>query len=247
VVWIVAFLMVFVAAMLVLLFVTTRDEGSRTAPTTTPSSRTTPTTASAETSVPTTTGPSSTVAPSDATTAVWPFAEGTTRYADPVAAARGFAVDFVSFTDPVVGGFRQGDTRSGEVDVQPRVGGPVATVLVRQLGRDGTWWVLGAATANIVLREPAAGALLSSPVRLRGASSAFEGTVSTQVRQDGAIKPLGSGFVTGGSGIELGSFDGTLAFSRPTAASGAVVLSTISSETGRVSEVTVVRVRFSGA
>ena len=168
---------------------------------------------------------------------------GTTRYSDPVAAAGGFAVDFVGFTNPVIGSFRAGDARSGEVDVRG-AGGLVTTVLVRQLGTDGTWWVLGAGSANIQLRLPVALAPISSPVHLQGSSRAFEGTVQTEVRQDGAAEPLGRGFVTGGSGSELGPFDGMLEFTRPSAASGAVVLFTVSMENGHVAEATVLRVHF---
>ena len=50
-----------------------------------------------------------------------------------MSAARGFATDYVGFTDPIVGEFQQGDARSGEVPVQATVIGPITTVLVRQL------------------------------------------------------------------------------------------------------------------
>ena len=66
-------------------------------------------------------------------------------------------------------------------------------------------------------------------------------TQPTQPQPDFAKPPLA---VTGGSGTALGSFDGLLAFSPPIAASGAVVLHTVSSENGQVAEATEVRVRF---
>jgi len=175
--------------------------------------------------------------------AVWPWSTGTTRYATPEGAARGFATDFLHMVAPVVGGFRQGDARSGEVPVRPTTTGPETTVLVRQLGPDDSWWVLGAATAAIDLTAPTWNAAISSPVTLTGTSVAFEGTVRTQVRQDGMTTPLGEGFVTGGS-TSMGPFRGTLAFSRPSAAYGAVVLTIISAENGAVSAASVVRVRF---
>lgn len=91
--------------------------------------------ASRSDSAPTESTPTSTTeATVDTSTAVWPFVSGTTRYTDPVSAARGFAADFVGFTDPVVGDFRQGDSRSGEVPVQAKASAPVTTVLVRKLG-----------------------------------------------------------------------------------------------------------------
>ena len=191
----------------------------------------------------TTTTLSPTTSPVDTSTAVWPFASSTTRYSDPVAAARSFATEYVGFTNPVVGEFRQGDARSGEVPVQARTTGPITTVLVRQLG--DSWWVLGASTPNIQLSSPATLTAISSPVRLQGASTAFEATVNTEVRQDGSTQPLGTGIVMGGANGQMGAFDGTLAFNRPSGASGAVTLLTRSAEDGSVTEATVVRVKFS--
>ena len=64
------------------------------------------------------------------------------RFDDPVAAARSFAVDFVGMTDPVVGEFQPGDSRSGEVPVRGFADGAPSAVLVRQL-EDDTWFVIG--------------------------------------------------------------------------------------------------------
>jgi Immunoglobulin-like domain of bacterial spore germination len=191
----------------------------------------------------TTTTLTPTTSPVDTSTAVWPFASSTTRASDPVAAARAFATEYVGFTKPVVGEFRQGDARSGEVPVQAKATGPITTVLVRRLG--DSWWVLGASTPNIQLSSPAALTAISSPVRLQGASTAFEATVNTEVRQDGSTQPLGTGIVMGGANGQMGSFDGTLAFERPSVASGAVLLLTRSAENGNVAEATVVGVKFS--
>jgi hypothetical protein len=184
--------------------------------------------------------------PVDTSTAVYPWASSDLRFDDPVEAARVFAVDFMGFTDPVVGEFMQGDARSGEVEVRPRPDGPVTTVLVRQLSGTETWWVLGAATADIVVDAPAAGATISSPVELRGSALAFEGTVNVEVRQDGTHQPLGTGFVTGGGDI-LRPFSGELEFSTPTERFGALVFREFSEEDGRVLDATVVRIAFAGA
>lgn len=228
--------LVVVAVVGAVMFVTAREEGSRdVSPTTRPPTQTSgPNTTSAPSTVP---------PPVDTATAVWPYAAGATRYSDPIAVARGFARDFVGFPNPVAGPFRQGDTRSGEVDVRPRAGAPVTTVLVRQLGE--TWWVLGASTAHIKPTEPANLAAVSSPVRLRGSSTAFEATVSTEVRQDGSVAPLGSGYVMGSANGAFGPFDGVLSYSPATAAAGAVMLYTRSMENGQVWEAAVIRVRFS--
>jgi Immunoglobulin-like domain of bacterial spore germination len=199
------------------------------------------TTTSATTTAPATTPPATTL-PVETTTAVWPNASTTTRYPDPASAARGFATDYVGFVDPIVGEFRQGDTRSGEVLLQATRTGPTTNVLVRQLGE--SWFVLGASTPNIELTSPAAGTTIASPVRLQGTSTAFEATVNVQVRAEDVTAPIATGTVMGGANGELGPFDGTIEFSRPASNAGALVLLTISPKDGNVSEATVVRVDF---
>ena len=211
-----------------------RDDGEEAAPPTTAPSSTAP--------APTT---PTTVPSAGTTTAVWPFSSTANRFTDPVAAATSFAVDYLGFVDPVVGDFRQGDTRSGEIEVRPLADAPATTVFVRQLGPGDSWWVLGAATADIQLQEPAALAEVSPPVRLRGVSTAFEALVQVEIREDGAMEPLTKGYVMGGSMGEMGPFDGTFAFDRsPAADAGAVVMFTRSMADGRVWEASVVRVRF---
>jgi hypothetical protein len=155
----------------------------------------------------------------------------------------GFATDYLHMVNPVIGQFRQGDARSGEVPVKSSATGPATTVLVRQLGSDDSWWVLGAATASISLTEPAWNASITSPVTLTGTAMAYEGTIQTQVREDDTSKPLGEGYVTG-RGDAMGPFSGSLAFTKATAKYGAVVLYTISAKDGSVVEATVVRVQF---
>lgn len=176
-------------------------------------------------------------------TAVWPTAASGTRYQTPEAAAQGFATTYLHMVNPVIGPFEQGDARSGEVPIQPSASGPVTTVLVRQLSPDNSWWVLGAGTTAINLTEPVWDAVISSPVALKGTSVAFEGTVQTQVREDNNSKPLGEGFVTGGS-TGMGPFEGTLPFSKPSASYGAIVLFTTSAKDGAVMEAMVIRVRL---
>ena len=177
----------------------------------------------------------------DRSTAVWPVEGSDVSYPDPVAAATGFATDFVGFQAPVVGAFQQGDARSGEVEVRPRADGPVTTVLVRQLSGEDTWSVLGAVTAGIELTEPAASAVISSPVTVRGSALAFEGTVLVEVREDGRREPLGEGFVTAGGDV-MRPFEGTIDFAPPSQEHGALVLFTESAEDGQVWEASVLRV-----
>ena len=214
---------------------------TETVATTTSVLATTAATAPASTDAPTSSPSPST--PVDASTAVWPTESGPV-YTNPVAAARGFAVDFVGFRQPVVGSFRQGDARSGEVDVRANADGFVTTVLVRQLGGGGRWFVLGSVTDNIQPTEPDPLAKVSSPLRVRGRSTAFEGDVSVEVRQDGRRAPIGTGFVKGGANGQMGPFDGIVTFERPTATAGAVLFLTHSANDGRVLEASTVRVAF---
>jgi hypothetical protein len=223
------------------------DDGSKDASTTTRR----PTTSVTTTPV-TTAAPATSVTESTAT-AVWPWIASSTRYSDPVAAARGFATDLVGFTEPVMGEFRQGDARSGEVDVRPRADRTPTTVLVRLI--NGSWWVLGSTTPEIQVSAPAAGATISSPVAMAGTSTAFEATVNVHLVADGAADtpaaegapatPLASTFVMGGSMGDLLPFNGTLDFASPGAGtSGALVFLTFSPEDGRVVNATTVRVHF---
>jgi len=179
--------------------------------------------------------------------AVWPTAASGERYNTPIAVARAFALDYLHFVDPIVGQFQQGDARSGEVPIRTTAEGtspgPVTTVIVRQI--DASWWVLGAATPNIVLTQPVALATIRSPVQLRGTSTAFEGTVNVSIRQDDAVKPLVESFLMGGSNGQMGPFNASFTFASPRRSSGAIMLYTISSANGHVAEATVIRVRLS--
>lgn len=225
------------------------SDGSRrtNATTTTLSSTTTSTHA-----LPTTVASSSTVAPPTTATpvpamsiAVWPTAASGIRYRDPVAATRAFATEYLHMANVVVGAFAQGDARSGEIVVRTSSRGPLTTVFVRRLGTDGSWWVLDSTTPDIVLTEPVVLARVTSPVTLRGRSTAFEATVNVSIREDNRTTPLAEGYVMGGSNGEFGPFHAVLTFDRPTSRYGAIVLYTISSESGHVSQATVTRVLLS--
>lgn len=209
------------------------------------SSDATTTTETTETTVPeestTTTDPAV-----DAAVALWPDPGSDKRFSSPEEVARDFASNFIGFEEAVVGAFQAGDPSSGEVPVQPRVNGPITRVLVRQLV-PGSWWATGAATDDIRLDSPEPGAVVRSPLRLTGAARAFEGTVQVHVRADGASKPVGSGFVTGG-GDQVSPFGGSVEFdeeaARP-AEYGALVLMEVSAEDGTaVNKATVIRIRF---
>jgi hypothetical protein len=248
----IAALVVFVLVVAGVAYALLRDDDSDSATTDTVATTTTglgddTTTSTTALSTTTTSAATTTTLPDtppDTSTAVWPWASSGTRYTDPVAAATGFAVEFVGFVDPVVGDFKAGDTHSGEVDVQPNPTGPVTTVLVAQLSGSDTWWVLGSATDNIQIAQPSDLASITSPVEVQGSSTAFESTVNVEVREDGNRTAIGESTVMGGANGEMAPFDGTVDFSEPSASNGAVVLFTLSADTGRVAEASVVRVAF---
>jgi hypothetical protein len=176
--------------------------------------------------------------------AVWPMPDSETRYNDPVEAARGFAVDFVGFTEPVLGEFLVADSRSGEVEVKPSDDGPTTIVFVRKLGDDDFWWVLGSASQNVIIQNPAVRATVDSPLTVSGQARAFEGNVEVELRADGAAEPLFTATVTGGAGPDFGSFEGTFEFSDPGAGGGALVATVPSAEDGTVTEAAVMRLFF---
>ena len=213
---------------------TTGSSGSTSTETTT--STTQPTTATTPT---TATVPPSTIPAGGA--AVWPWADSGMRYDDPVDAALGFATDFVGFDDPIAGEFLAGDTRSGEVEIRATADGPITTVFVRQLTGDDTWWVLGSATANIVVQEPDALAAIGNPVEVSGEGRTVEGVIDVQVRADGRPTPIGTGTVPVSDNEELQPFEAQIPWSSTNAEWGAVVFLTRNAG-GDIVEAGVVRV-----
>ncbi len=236
---------------------TTSIPATSTVPSTTDTTTTTAATTTAEattTTQPTTTTETATSStdttdPDAYLSAVWPWPDAAAgpaagRFTDPVAAATSFAIDFVGFDDPVVGEFRQGDTRSGEVEIRNRSDAPATTVFVRQLGADDTWWVLGAASENIAIDHPEALEVLDGVLVVEGQARTFEGNVQVVLRADGLSDPLVVDNVTGrGDGV-FGSFDETFTFEPPPSDAGAALFIARSAEDGSVWEAGVVRVRF---
>jgi hypothetical protein len=220
------------------------DEVVGDASTTTTSSPAT-TTASRGTDAPAATTTPTRITDGEASRAVWPDPDGTVRYNDPVDVARAFAEELAGFTDPIVGDFMEGDSRSGEVEVRAARNGPVSTVLVRRF-TDDTWWVLGSTTPDIELDDPVAGQAIDAPLQLSGRARAFEGTVQVEVFERGDTSPRGEGFVTGSGSDELGPFSGEVAWDNPGGGWGVVLLTTRGGEDDRVWQATAVPVGFIG-
>jgi hypothetical protein len=235
----VAAAVVVLAVAAVVLFLLFRDDGNDVdsgGPDTTTSSSTT-TTADI--------GPAGTISDEEAVNVVWPGPDGELRYDDAMAAVRGFSEELVGFTDPVYGDYQGGDSRSGEVEVRAGEAGPVTTVFVRKLS-DDSWWVLGAATEDIVLDSPLPGSAIDDPLLLSGQASAFEGTVQVSVFERGDLAPLGEGFVTGSGSGEPGPFEGEVRWENPRGGWGVVLLYTASAEDNRVVQATAIPVGFIG-
>lgn len=208
-------------------------------------SATTTTTATTPEASTTTDGSTTTFAPTvDPSSTVFPDPLTSRRFDDPRALVVAFATELLGFADPLVGELKQGDSRSGEIDVRAFEQGEPTTVLVRQL-EDDTWFVLGAVAPSIRLDVPDAGAAVTSPLELAGAAYAFEGTVDVRLLADGTTEPIGTTFVTGrGDGV-LGEFDGELTFEVPDGTEhGVLVLSSAGGEDGATIAATVIRVHF---
>lgn len=178
--------------------------------------------------------------------AIWPASDAASRFADPVAAVRSFATDYLGMRAPVVGEYRAGEPRAGEVELRRKAGpGPVTTVSVREL-RPGAWSVIAAASPNLRLESPRALQAVSSPLRVTGQSTAFEATINVAVRDDGqrAGQFLAEAHTMGGSNGEMGPFSTSLDYKTPRHEAGAVLLFVLSAEDGGLQEATVTRVRF---
>lgn len=198
-----------------------------------------PPTEPAPTSAPDTTAPGERV-----DTAIWPWADTSVRFTDPVDAATSFATDFLGFDEPVVGEFLPGDSRSGEVELRPGDTGPVTVVFVRQLGEDDEWWVLGSAAENIVVDAPETLSVAESPLLVSGSALAFEGTVEVEIRADGNGEAIATSFVTGSGGPDAGPFEGSIDFEPPDVSGGAVVFISRSPRDDTVLEASSLRIFF---
>jgi hypothetical protein len=201
------------------------------------------TTTTTTTSVPTTTEPAPTTVPVPVRPegAIFPF-EGERQFQDAGAAAVAFAREYLGMPDPTV---QATNLSARAVDIRARADRPaITTILVEESG--GAWFVTGARTANINPATPEPGARISTPVTVRGSSTAFEAHVNWEVREDGQGfgQKLGEGFFMGGSNGEFGPFEAQLAFAGPRRPAGAIVLLTYSSEDGTVQEATVIPVTF---
>ncbi|MEY2469252.1 MAG: hypothetical protein QOF21_1950 [Actinomycetota bacterium] len=185
---------------------------------------------------------------------IYPWDDGT-RFDTPQALADAFARNFLGMTDPSVGTFRAGDSRSGEIDIHAFAKGVATTLLVRQEATG--WMVSSSSTPNIQLDSPEQFDLVESPFPLSGRSVAFEGTVhmtllswGTSMRCVPATDTCGSDprvlaneFFTG-HGSELSPFETHLRYDAQGQTTGVLVLWTDSARDGSLQEATIRIVRL---
>lgn len=211
----------------------------------TDTSTTTTTSASSTTSTEAEATTTTTVSAADLELAVYPDLTTGSRFDEPVGLVRGFATERLGFdTDVVVGALRQGDARSGEIEVHPPGSTAITTVLVRQISNQ-SWVVVAAETDAIRLDTPAARTRISSPQPLLGAASAFEGQVDVTLYVDGQAAPVATTFVTGRGDGQLGDFTGRLTFTAPEGAThGVIVLSAPNGDDGTTTAAAAIRIRL---
>ena len=113
--------------------------------------------------------------------AIWPAAD--VVFDTPEEAAEDF-VQVVLGVPPTLGEFQQGDARSGEVDVFSSGEGENPTnvvrgrLLLRQLGPDDGWFVIGATNDNATITSPASGDEVDAgSLTVSGRARGFEATV----------------------------------------------------------------------
>ncbi|MGF1596565.1 MAG: Gmad2 immunoglobulin-like domain-containing protein [Acidimicrobiales bacterium] len=145
--------------------------------------------------------------------AIWPDA-GTT-FATPEEAAEDF-VEQVLGVPPTLGEFMQGDSRSGEIEVfSPGEGGSTqiarSVLLLRQLGPDDGWFVLGAVNANMTIDSPQSAATVAAgDLAVDGTGRGFEGTVVVEAFVAGDGTAVDQQIAQGGSMEDSEPFSVTL-------------------------------------
>ena len=115
--------------------------------------------------------------------AIWPAAD--VVFDTPEAAAEDFVTQVLD-VPPALGEFQQGDSRSGEIELLSlgeNGGTPVVrgVILLRQLGPDDGWFVIGVANDNASITVPTAGAtVVAGPLLVEGVARGFEANVNVR-------------------------------------------------------------------
>jgi hypothetical protein len=192
----------------------------------------------------TTSTTSTTVADSTTTTtvpagleqpAIWPAAD--VVFDRPEDAAEDFVREVLG-VPPTLGEFQQGDARSGEVDVFSTGEGETPTsavrgrLLLRQLGPDDGWFVVGAVNDNAAITTPASSAEVpAGSLTVSGRARGFEATVVVRAFVAGDAETELDRQVTTGGALETPEpFTATLDLSG--APAGSVVALLVQGGTG---------------
>ena len=158
--------------------------------------------------------------------AIWPAAD--VVLASPEEAAADFVATVLG-VPPALGEFRQGDSRSGEIEVfltgEDGAVIPVARSLLqlRQLGPSNGWFVISAVSDHASIEAPAAGATVpAGPLAVTGAARGFEANVNVTARVAGIAAPIDEAITMAGALETAEPFAVTLDLS--TLAAGEVVM-----------------------
>lgn len=148
----------------------------------------------------------------DVPTAIWSSTDE--RSSNPESAAIAAVDDLLGIT-PVISSYMAGDNRSGEINVfSPSEGVWTvrSTLLLRQMGADDRWSVLGAIGPGVVIAEPASGGVHAPGwLTVSGRARGYEGTVIVSARTAGdAPRLVDQVVVTAGSMDELEPFSAQL-------------------------------------
>lgn len=151
--------------------------------------------------------------------AVWPAAG--TVLTSPEAAAASF-VETAIGVPAQLGEFMAGDSRSGEIELR-FAGNPDATpvvrstLLLRMLGPDDGWFVIGAVGDHATIDTPTSAATVpAGPVEVSGSARGFEGLVVVEAFRPGEAEPLDRQTAQGGSLADPEPFTATLDLSGAT-------------------------------
>jgi len=151
--------------------------------------------------------------------AIWPAAD--VKFETPEAAAEDFVANVLGVA-PTLGEFRQGDSRSGEIEVfSPGEGDTGRSVfrgllLLRQLGSDDGWFVVAAVNDNASIVVPASGEqVVAGPLTVEGVARGFEANVVVTAFVAGAAAEVLDQQITMGGAFEAPEpFSVTLDLSR---------------------------------
>jgi hypothetical protein len=140
--------------------------------------------------------------------AIWPAAD--VVFTTPEEAATDF-VSTVLGVPPELGEFQAGDSRSGEIEVRSRGEGGVSgadmpvrgTLLLRQLGPESSWFVIGAVNDNAAVTSPEALAEVPAGVlTVEGKGRGFEANIVVRAFVAGHVDQELDRAITMGGALE---------------------------------------------